>query len=257
MTTTATSTTTIGSCTGTSRRRGLRALGAAFIAALAVAPAAFAHGDPASHYLETGALYPSFARQPSVDVQLQLLGMLQAAERRSYPIKVALVAGEADLVEDLAPLKAPQPYAEFVASAIGRGLRAPVVIVTPYGIGVAGNALRDGRLRRITPADARALVGGVAVPPKADGDALARTAMRTIRNISRAGGHPLPADVPPAKQFVAPAGASPVAGGETATDSGSGGNALLTAVPAILVALAAMVAFVCSQRRTRSLPAAD
>lgn len=94
------------------------------------------------------------------------------------------------------------------------------------------------------------------VPPKADGDALARTAISTVRNIARAGGRPLPADVPPATQFIAPAGASPVAPGETTTDAG-GGNALLMAMPAILFALASMVVFVRNQRRTRSLPTAD
>ena len=83
MTTTTATTTATATDTdaGTRRMRGLRALGAAFIAALAVAPAAHAHGDPASHYLETDALYPSFARQPSPARELELLGLLEAADR--------------------------------------------------------------------------------------------------------------------------------------------------------------------------------
>ena len=64
------------------------ALCAAF--ALLCAPvAASAHGDAASHYLETGSLYPSFAAQPSHDVELQLIGLLDAAKRAHYPLKVA------------------------------------------------------------------------------------------------------------------------------------------------------------------------
>jgi hypothetical protein len=76
---------------------------------------ASAHGDPASHYLETDLLYPSFARQPSVAVQVQVLGLLQATERRGYPIKVALVAGAEDVVDDLTMLRTPQRYATSVA----------------------------------------------------------------------------------------------------------------------------------------------
>ena len=117
---------------------------------IAAAGSAWAHGDPASHYLETDALYPSFARQPSVEVQLQLLGLLQATERRGYPIKVALVAGAEDLVDDLSLMRAPQRYAGTVASTLSGELEAPVLVVTPFGIGVAGNGLRHGVLRPIT-----------------------------------------------------------------------------------------------------------
>ena len=124
----------------------------AVILVIAAAGSAWAHGDPASHYLETDALYPSFARQPSVEVQLQLLGLLQATERRGYPIKVALVAGAEDLVDDLALMRTPQRYAGTVASTLSGELEAPVLVVTPFGIGVAGNGLRHGVLRPITAA---------------------------------------------------------------------------------------------------------
>ena len=77
----------------------------AVISTIAATDRASAHGDPASHYLETDQLYPSFARQPSVEVQLQLLGLLQATERRGYPIKVALVAGAEDLLRFLVRVK--------------------------------------------------------------------------------------------------------------------------------------------------------
>jgi hypothetical protein len=250
-----TTTTTIAAIT---RRRVLRLLLATAIVTITAAGSAWAHGDPASHYLETDALYPSFASQPSQQVQLQLLGLLQETERRGYPIKVALVAGQEDLVEDLSPLKAPQAYAESVASAIGHRLEAPVLIVTPYGLGVAGNALRDGRLRRITPRDAQVLIGGQAVPAKAEGDALAQTAMTAIRKIARAGGHPLPAHVPPAEQFTAPA-AAPAGTSETAVAadrSGSTGG-MLMALPAALVPLAFLTAYLRRrgrQRRVRATP---
>ena len=139
------------------------------IIAIAAAGSASAHGDPASHYLETDALYPSFARQPSVEVQLQLLGLLQAAERRGYPIKVALVAGVEDLVDDLAMMRAPQRYAGTVASMIERELAAPVLVVTPFGLGVAGNGVRNGVLRPVSARDARRLVGAARGPGRPAG----------------------------------------------------------------------------------------
>jgi hypothetical protein len=42
-------------------------------------------------------------------------------------------------------------------------------------------------------------VGGIPVAGEADGTALARSAMLAVRAVARAGGHPLPAYVPPAR----------------------------------------------------------
>ncbi len=239
--------------TATTRRRSLRLLLATAIATITAAGSAWAHGDPASHYLETDALYPSFARQPSVARQLELLGLLDAAARRGYPIKVALVAGPEDLVEDLGMLRTPQRYAETVATLIEHRLSAPVLIVTPYGAGVAGRASVDGRLRPVAAGDAQALLRGVRVARQADGDQLAATAMGAVRRIARAGGHALPANVPAAKQFIPPPGASPAPATQATADPG-GGNGLLMAAPAILVALALIVAFGRNLRRSRALP---
>ncbi len=243
--------------TATARRRSLRLLLATAIVTITAAGSAWAHGDPASHYLETDSLYPSFASQPSQQVQLQLLGLLQATERRGYPIKVALVAGEADLVEDLAMLRTPQRYAGFVASAIGSKLQAPVLIVTPYGLGVAGSARRDGRLRPITASDAQGLVGGTAAPAGAEGDALAMTAMTAIRRIARSGGHPLPARVPPAEMYAPPAAAPAPTSEPAATADASGGTGgMLMALPVVLVLLAFLTAYLRGRGRQRDSPVA-
>ena len=94
---------------------------------------------------------------------------------------------------------ASQRYAEFVGRELGGGVRAPVLVVTPFGFGVSGDGLR------------RSLVAGLNVPRR-DGDALARAAMAAVRQIARAGGHPLPADVPPA----------PMLGSDAPAGSGSG-----------------------------------
>jgi hypothetical protein len=223
----------------------------AAILVIAAPGSAWAHGDPASHYLETDALYPSFARQPSVEAQLQLLGLLQATERRGYPIKVALVAGAEDLVDDLSQMRAPQRYAGTVASTLSGELEAPVLVVTPFGIGVAGNGVRHGVLRPITARDARRLVGGLEVPADPDGDGLARTAMVAVRRVARAAGKPLPARVAPARQVVPPAVPAEPAEAAAVERGGGGSGALLWAVPVLVVPLALLIAY----RRSRRSPA--
>jgi hypothetical protein len=169
----------------------VRSLLAVTAAALCAPALALAHGDPASHYLETGSLYPSFAAQPSQSVELELIGLLDAARQAGYPLKVALVADESDVADTPAMLRRPQAYAQYVVSAL-KGSRiaveAPVVIVTPYGVGVAGPG-------------AKPMPG---VSTGSGGDALARSAMTAVRAVAGAGGHPLPAHVPPAQVAVPP-----------------------------------------------------
>ena len=113
----------------------------------------------------------------------------------------------------------------------------------------------DGRLRPLTTGDAQRLLRGIVVPPRADGDQLARTAMAAVRRVARAGGHRLPADVPPAKLYVPAAVASATPAAQTTPTADPGGTpALLLALPAILVALGGGAAY--HHRRTRTPPAA-
>ncbi len=168
----------------------LRAFLAAAVAVLCAPAVALAHGDPASHYLETGSLYPSFEHQPSQNVELQLIGVLDAAKKAGYPIKVALVTAEGDVADNPEMLNKPQDYAEYVVGALVGSrvpVEAPVVIVTPAGIGVAGPG-----------AEAMRGVTGTT------GDALARAAMTAVRDIAAKAGHPLPAHIPPAQVAIAP-----------------------------------------------------
>jgi hypothetical protein len=181
----------------------LRAFLAAAIAVLCAPAVALAHGDPASHYLETGSLYPSFEHQPSQNVELQLIGVLDAAKKAGYPIKVSLVT-EADVVDTPEMLNKPQEYAEFVVGALVGSrvpVEAPVVIVTPAGIGVAGPGAEE----------MRGVVTGTT------GDALAHAAMTAVRDIAAKAGHPLPAHIPPAQVAIAP----PKGGGLPDVDFGA------------------------------------
>ena len=195
----------------------LRTLAIACVAAsLGVAAPAWGHGDPSGHYLETDLLYPSFAERPSQALELQLLGLLQAAQRDGYPVKVALV-GAADDLEDPAMLRSPQRYAEQLVGELEtvRPVTAPLLVVSPHGIGAAGRAMRGEVYGPLTRAGASSLLGPVAARRPADGDALAQAAIAAVRRVAHAGGHALPADVPPAA--VLAAGPSRAGGGAGST----------------------------------------
>ena len=176
-----------------------RALIAAALAALATAAAAHAHADPTIHYLETQNLVASVGLPATQDLELQLLGLVQAIDRRGYPIKVSVIANETDTGGESEPLADPQAYAELVVRELELffEVEAPVVIVTPNGFGVAGKHVRAGRLQPFPDGDGRSLLRGIAVPPL-EADALARTAMLAVRQVARAGGRPLPEHVPAA-----------------------------------------------------------
>jgi len=163
---------------------------------------AFAHGDPTTHYLETDSLLTSYASPPDTAVELQLRGVLDAAAARGYPIKVVLFADENDTGGELAPLEDTQSYVTTISRELGatKELRAPVLIVTPDRFGVGGKQPGDGTLAAITPRLASELVRGLPTAERADGTALARTAIRAVRRLAAAGGHPLPRHIEPADQ---------------------------------------------------------
>ena len=50
-------------------------------------------------------LYPAVGDRPTPATELRLLGLLYAARDAGYPIKVALVANEQDLTDDLSMLQ--------------------------------------------------------------------------------------------------------------------------------------------------------
>jgi hypothetical protein len=234
-------------------RRPLAVLLAAALAALAGAAGAQAHGDPTAHYLETDSLLTSYAAPPDLAVELQLRGVLDAAAARGYPIKVVLIASEEDTGGEPEPLEDTQTYVTTVSKDVDAvsPLRAPVLIVTPHGLGVGGKQPTGGTLTPITPPLAAELARGLPPAKKADGNALARTAARAIRHLAAAGGHPLPKRIPPAEQNL-----TGILGAAAPRDSdGLGGPALIAAVLAGTALLGALL--VAAHRRMLRHPEPD
>ena len=127
--------------------------------------------------------------------------MLDAAAARGYPIKVVLFANDGDTGGDLPPLEDPQGYVPTVTDQLEsiRPLQAPVLIVTPHKFGLGGRQPRRGALTPITAPFAARLERRLPLARKAEGTALARTAMVAVRRLAAAAGHPLPKRIPPAK----------------------------------------------------------
>lgn len=165
--------------------RPLRVLLAVVLVLLTVPVAAWAHGDPTTHYLESSDFYPGFSvKRPSQATELQLMGLIDAAKQAGYPMKVSILGDESDVSDQPDMLKHPQKYANFVATELKRSnvpLVGPVVIVSPHGVGVAGPGARR-----------------LDLPTGTDGEQFAAAATTAIRELAQAGGHPLPADVAPA-----------------------------------------------------------
>src|SRR4051794_7969288 len=151
------------------------ALLAAMLLALALPGGALAHGDGPTHFLELEDVYPGYASPPTAMVERQLRGYVLAAARAGMPVKVA-VATEGDVTDRPRELRRPQVYAESVVAIAG--VKVPVIVVTPYGVGIVG-----------------AKAPHIAVARNASADLMARTAMQAIRAVTKAGGHPLPAKV--------------------------------------------------------------
>ena len=180
----------------------LRGALAVALAALLAAPAsALAHGDPTAHYLESDSLLTSYAAPPDQQVELQLRGVLDAAAAKGYPIRVALFANENDTGGEPEPFEAPQVYAKAIGQQLSeaRPLRAPVLIVTPDRYGLGGRQPRGGTLTPVTDPLGDALARDLPLAKQATGNALARAAMVAVRRLSAAAGHPLPENVPPAR----------------------------------------------------------
>jgi hypothetical protein len=131
-----------------------------------------------------------------------LRGVLDAAAARGYPIKVVLFVDENDTGGEPEPLEDTQTYVTTVSADLAsmRALRAPVLIVTPHRFGLGGSQPRSGTLTAVTPSLAAELTRDLPLAKKADGNALARTAIGAIRSLAAAGGHPLPKRIPPAEQ---------------------------------------------------------
>jgi hypothetical protein len=161
--------------------------------AAATATEARANGDPASDLLITQDVFsvPS-AQTPGPEVD-QLRALVQAAKAHGFRIKVALIAGKADLGLVKTLWRKPQLYAQFLGQELLFIYRGRLLIVMPNGYGIA----RGGK-----PLPSERKLLDSAAPPDRTGIDLATAASRVVLRLAGEDGVKLklPPLSPPLKQ---------------------------------------------------------
>jgi hypothetical protein len=165
------------------RRVQARVLAALAALAFVLPASALANGDPASDVLLQAKVYFPTQRV-SAEAANSLKAVVQKANAKGYPIRVALIKDESDLgtVPNLS--NQPQRYAEFLAPEIAFAYKGDLLVVMPTGVGVTQT---DS-----TPAPASA-VDGMQVEAGGSPDGLAQTAEEAVTKLAAAAGHPLEA----------------------------------------------------------------
>jgi hypothetical protein len=187
--------------------------------ALLVPATAFANGDPASDVLLQAKVYFPTQRV-SVEAANSLKALVNKANAKGYPIRVALIKDETDLGTVPNLLNQPQKYAEFLAPETAFAYKGDLLVVMPTGVGVTQTDQ--------TPAPATA-VEGMQVEAGGSPDGLAQTAEEAVTKLAAAAGHPL-----------------------EATKKGGGGGGAAAGITVAIVLLAAGIAGAFWVRRTQT-----
>jgi hypothetical protein len=201
------------------RRAALAAASALLIALAGHIPGARADGDPASDVLASDVAFVPADGGVSAAQQAQLAGVLAAARKQGYPIRVALIATPADLGSITELWRMPHSYADFLGQELSLIYHGTLLVVMPNGLGVYDvGATGAAATPPLSPGLARL----------APGRSLAPAAVSAVTQLAAAAGHPL---------RYSTAGLAPSASGST-LGSVDAGSWLALAVGAALVAAA-------------------
>ena len=113
-------------------------------AALVVPAVALADGDPASDVLASQTLYVPGDGGFSASETGRLSGLLAEARRAGVPIRVAVIATQADLGSVTELWRQPQNYARFLGQELSQVYRGTLVVAMPSGFGVVHVGARAG-----------------------------------------------------------------------------------------------------------------
>ena len=154
------------------------------VALLALAPAAWADGDPASDVLPSQDVFYPYAPPTSTRLRNALDEVLKKAATAGYPMKVALIESAGDLGSYPQLFNQPQRYANLLAGELPTnphgGLRDPQHLLVVMPVGIGGNNLGDDVDRALEP---------VRVDAAAQSDGLARAAIEAVARVATANGH--------------------------------------------------------------------
>ncbi len=194
--------------------------------AAGVTPAARADGDPGSDVLVYQDLFAGSDAGLSVQQQVQLGGLLKAAARAGFPVRVAIVASPFDLGAVTGLWHHPREYARFLGLELSLAYKQRLLVVMPNGVGFnwAGHSADAGYR----------VLAGIPIGPGAVG--LFNATEAAVGKLALAGGVKLPSVAGSAGASTAPAGPGP-----SATERPRQGNRIdevLGIVALVLVAIA-------------------
>ncbi|HTZ04834.1 MAG TPA: hypothetical protein VMB53_03670 [Gaiellaceae bacterium] len=159
-------------------RRAVAAFVCVVAAAAAGAHVARADGDPASDYLITMPIYFPYDTKFSPELEAQLIGIVDDAKTKGFPIKVALIPNRYDLGSVGVLWKRPRQYAKFLGLEDAPFFKQRLLVVMPNGFGFhrpgQDSTAEDAALAKIPiqpGADGlvRAAIDGVTALAAADG----------------------------------------------------------------------------------------
>jgi hypothetical protein len=195
------------------------------VAVVGFAANARADGDPASDYLLTQQVFLPSDATASPTSQRQLLGVVQAANRAGFAIRVAIIPSSYDLGSVTELWRQPRTYARFLSLELSFAYTHRLLVVMPNGLGF--------NLPNQPAAAAYRLLATVAIPSTNAG--LVTAAQTAVKRLAAAAGInvTVPARLP------------------TVPQGGSGGAVVIVpALAVIAVALAGLI--VLRRRRTRA-----
>ena len=208
----------------------MRSAIAAFLSVLLIgavaAPLAQADGDPGSDVLVYQDLFVGSTAGLSIPQQAQLGGLLKAAERSKFPIRVAIIGSRTDLGAVTALWRKPQAYARFLGLELSQGYKQRLLVVMPNGLGFNWPGHSS--------APAYQTLAGIRVGNGANG--LASAAAAGVGKLAAADGVKL-APVATSSQ----SGPAPTDGGSSPAPPGRSVDSVVGTIAVILLALAAGV----------------
>jgi cytochrome oxidase Cu insertion factor (SCO1/SenC/PrrC family) len=145
-----------------------------------------ADGDPASDYLVSRQVFLSAGSTTVSPSQSKLIGVVAAANRAGFPIRVAVIPTEYDLGSIIELWRKPQLYARFLGLELPYKQRLLVVMPNGYGFNWPGHptAAAYAALEKLPVATA-----GSSLPGAAE-TAVMRLAAADGIKLAPAGGHP-------------------------------------------------------------------
>ena len=137
------------------------ALLAATVVAAGAAQSARADGDPASDYLLGAKIFLPYDAKFPARQSAQLTGLIAAANRAGFKIRVALIWSDYDMGSVTSLWRRPHTYAKFLGLELGFVYKQRLLIVMPNGFGF--------NWPKHSPVAEYALLSKIPIPPGAGG----------------------------------------------------------------------------------------